>query len=190
MMIPALVVAVSLSSDPTPPPMPSAEGEALPTGLAMYIALLEPMVLASASSVQIAPINATVRIGAVLEGRHALLVGISFAAAFASSQNGATVSFMPTYRYHLKPLHAGGFSPYLQAEVFVGYTTSGGNSNTVPFGFGGSFGGELLFHRNFGITAGAGLRFIHSSTSLGGVGQGPSGNQVGIYASAGLSLHF
>lgn len=189
-MISALVIAVTLSSEPTPPPMPSAEGESLPTSFAMYIALLEPMVIATGSSVSVAPISATVRLGAVLEGRHALLVGLSFAGAFASTDNGVTVSFMPTYRYHLKPLRAGGFSPYVQAELFVGYGAGdSGNTQTLPFGFGGSFGGELLFSRNFGITAGAGARFIHSQTSVGG-GLRSTGNQLGIYASAGLSLHF
>ena len=187
-MFSALLVALTLSADPTPPPLPAAEGAELPTSLAMYIALLEPMVVASGSSVSIAPISATVRVGGILNGQHALLFGISFAAAFLSSGNGVSLSFMPTYRYHLKPLRAGGFSPYVQAELFVGYATGGGD--TVPFGFGGSFGAEMLFTRNFGLTAGAGLRYIHSETSIGGGGGRASGNQIGIYASAGIAMHF
>ncbi len=188
-MISALLVALTLSSEPTPPPMPSAEGEALPTHFAMFISLLEPMVVATGSSVAIAPLSATIRLGAVLDGRHALLVGVSFAGAFASTSNGVTISFMPTYRYHLKPLRAGGFSPFVQGEVFVGYGAGDQGAATLPFGLGGGFGGELLFARNFGITAGAGLRFIHSQTSQGG-GLRSTGNQLGLYASAGLSLHF
>ncbi|MBL8952443.1 MAG: hypothetical protein JNK82_16805 [Myxococcaceae bacterium] len=193
-MISALVVALTLSSEPTPPPTPPpmshAEGELIPTSFAMYIALLEPMVIATGSSVSVAPLSATVRLGAVLDGRHALLAGISFAGSFASSSDGVTISFMPTYRYFFKPLRAGGFSPYVQGELFVGYGATEGGASVLPFGFGGSFGGELLFSRNFGITAGAGARFIHSESTGGGGGGRVTGNQLGIYASAGLSLHF
>ena len=171
--------------------MSASEGAELPTSLAMYIALLEPMVVASGSSVSVAPISATVRVGYILSGQHALLLGISFAAAFLSTGDGVTLSLMPTYRYHLKPLRAGGFSPYVQAELFVGYAENGGGpggGNTVPFGFGGSFGAEQLVTRNFGITAAAGLRYIHSAVRSGNFTV--SGNQIGIYASAGLALHF
>lgn len=184
-MISALVVATALSAEP------GVEGAELPTSVAMYIALLEPMVVASGSSVTVAPINATVRVGGILNGQHALLAGISFATAFLSNSNGVTLSFMPTYRYHLTPLRAGAFSPYVQAELFVGYSSGGGGGSTVPFGFGGSFGAEQMVTRNFGITAAAGLRFIHSEVTGGGGGGGTtSGNQLGIYASAGLALHF
>jgi hypothetical protein len=174
--------------------MLGADGEALPSSAAMYISILEPVATASpGAGITVTPVSVAVRVGGVLNGKHALLVGLSFATQFASSGNasGTTLTLMPTYRFFFEELHAGGFSPYVQAEMFIGYATAnagGPSTNSVPFGFGGSVGGEYLFSRHFGVNAGAGLRFTHSETSFGGASV--SGNSVGIYVSLGAALHF
>lgn len=189
-MLSALLLAVVLTADDSPPPPSSSE---LPTHFAMYVTLLEPLVVApGAGVISGAPLGVLGRVGAVLGGRHALLVGVSFATQFDGPGGGTTLTFMPTYRFFFRPLAANSLSPYVQAELFVGYayaSTGGAGASTVPFGLGGSFGGEYLVGRSFGITAGLGARLVHSETAFAGT-VGAKATGFGLYASAGLALHF
>jgi hypothetical protein len=176
-MIAALALSAVLAAE---------EAEPLPNSFAMYVSVAEPSVVVGIAGIGFQPDSAALRVGSVLYGSHALLFGVGFAASPVSTTETIVLSFLPTYRYFLTPLRAGGFSPFAQADLFVGYANGGGQSS-VLFGLGGGFGGEYLFMRNFGVVVAGGLRFVHSEVT--GVIRDFE-NTVGLWGMAALSLHF
>lgn len=209
-MLSALLLAVALAAegedqgaDAQPPATPAAlapqtapeaappvlEAEPLPTSFALYLSLIEPYVQFGGVS----SIAGTVRIGVVLEGRHALLIGLGANATIGGPFPTTTVLATPAYRYHFAVLAPGALSPFVQAELVAGFSHStinlGGGSSSDSFIFGGGLGGggEYLFVRGFGVALSAGLRLTRNEA----VSQSSqSTTNVGFWGSAALAMHF
>ena len=116
-MIAPLTVALCVLSQTEPPPPPTeTESEALSSSFAMYVSFAEPQVTLGGGTT----VSATVRAGAVLAGRHALLVGVSFGSSFASASPATSLMFIPTYRFYFRPLAAKQFSPFAEGQLFLG----------------------------------------------------------------------
>jgi hypothetical protein len=205
----ALVVALFVDVDPAPattapsetPPAaaaPSAasapivlETDPLPTSAVIDISLLEPSIaLSSPFTGATTTLGTTIRPGVLINGTHEIMIGVSMAILFLNGFSSASFTFAPTYRYHFAPVRAFGFSPFVQAEAFVGVsilTATGPSTPDVPFGFAAAFGAEYLFIRNFGLLAMTGLRFVHQG---GGMFGGGDTNIISLIATIALSLHF
>jgi hypothetical protein len=182
-MINALVAAALLGAPGEDP---------IPTSFAMYVDLFQPSIIVNTSGVSATPVSAAVELGAVVNAQHAMTVGLGFSSSPTGSSTSIAVTFNPTYRLFFTPLHPQGFSPFVEGQVFVGYSSGsnfGTNATSIPFGVGAAFGGEYLFARNFGILAEAGVRFEHVTITSNFGGPGDS-NALGLFASAALSMHF
>jgi hypothetical protein len=182
-MINALVAAALLGAPGEDP---------IPTSFAMYVDLFQPSVIINNTGLSASPVSAAVEVGAVINGQHAMTIGLGFSASPTGSATSVAVTFNPTYRLFFTPLHPQGFSPFIEGQVFVGYSSGsnfGTSATTIPFGVGAAFGGEFLFARNFGILAEGGLRFEHVTITSNFGGPGDS-NALGLFASAALSMHF
>jgi hypothetical protein len=189
MTLPALLLTAALAADAEP------NAEPLPNAFSLYMSLIEPSIPVQPSTFfngqTATSVSTAVRLGATIGGRHALLVGLGFQATPGSQQFEMSVSVMPTYRFFLRTLRPGGFSPFFELMAFFGVTyipSQGMNGTTIPFGGGIGFGGEYLLARNVGLAASMGMRLTHSPAQL-NTGA-PEGNTLDLRVSLAIAFHF
>jgi hypothetical protein len=162
----APVEAPAPAAAPAPPPDVQPEPAPLPRHFAMYVSLIEPSATLVQNTFAVVPESAVVRLGVILKGKHALLLGLGLSAEPVGPSTGVRLMVMPTYRFFMMPLREAGLSMYVEAHAFFAPTDTGSNTMNLLYGGGVGFGGEYLFVRNFGIVAGATLRVTHGELAV------------------------